>query len=62
MWKKMIMILLLAFALTACRFDSQSAEMIPDLNPDNETGWMVLHGVYVKTELGQHRTIKVNAQ
>ena len=25
---------------------------IPNLNPNNETGWTVLHGIYVKTELG----------
>ena len=27
-------------------------ESIPNLNPNNETGWTVLHGIYVKTELG----------
>ena len=27
-------------------------QYIPDLNPNNETGWTVLHGIYVKTELG----------
>ena len=25
---------------------------IPNLNPNNETGWTVLHGIYIKTELG----------
>ena len=52
MWKKIIMALFLSVALTACHFDSQTAEKIPNLNPNNETGWTVLNGIYVKTESG----------
>ena len=52
MWKKIIMALFLSITLTACHFDSQTAEKIPHLNPNNETGWTVLQGIYVKTELG----------
>lgn len=50
MWKKILMVLLLSVTLTACHFNTQTAEKIPDLNPNNETGWTVLHGIYVKTE------------
>ncbi len=52
MWKKIIAVLLLFFALTGCHFNSPSPDQIPNLNPSNETGWTVLHGTYVKTELG----------
>ena len=31
---------------------------IPNLNPNNETGWTVLHGIYVKTELGHDVLVK----
>ena len=52
MWKKIFCFLLLSIFLTACHFEPQTTEKIPNLNPHNETGWTVLHGIYVKTESG----------
>ena len=43
MWKKILVVLLLSVALTACHFK---------LTSTNETGWTVLRGIYVKTETG----------
>ena len=43
MWKKILVILFLSVALTACRVT---------LTSTNETGWTVLQGIYVKTETG----------
>ena len=45
MLKKAFWVFLICFALTSC-------EKAPNLNPNNETGWTVLHGVYVQTESG----------
>ena len=52
MWKKIFCVLLISVSLTACHFEPQTTEKIPNLNPNNETGWTVLHGIYVKTESG----------
>ena len=46
---------LIAFVLAlvcVVSFFGCNNKTIPNLNPNNETGWTVLHGIYVKTELG----------
>ena len=48
--KKLIALVLALVCVVS--FFGCNIKTIPNLNPNNETGWTVLHGIYVKTELG----------
>ena len=48
--KKLIAFVLVLVCVVS--FFGCNNKTIPNLNPNNETGWTVLHGIYVKTELG----------
>ena len=43
----LVLALACAVSLVGC-----NNKRIPNLNPNNETGWTVLHGTYVKTKFG----------
>ena len=48
--KKLIPLVLVLVCVVS--FFGCNNKTIPNLNPNNETGWTVRHGIYVKTELG----------